>query len=140
MTYGLGRPPHPHRVCNEQFYQCDDQQNSHRICLRNALRLFPSPHDIAKLEVDVPAVSDYIQRIQDNVALARDRRAEAKTKQTTYANKTRRQEPDYKIGDKVYLESKNVRLRIKKRGRSAKFYPRYIGPFEISKAEPKTSN
>ena len=104
------------------------------------LRLFPSPQDIAKPEVDVPAVSDYIQRIQDNVALARDRHAEAKTKQTTYANKPRRQEPDYKIGDKVYLESKNVRLCIKKRGRSAKFYPRYIGPFEISKAEPKTSN
>jgi hypothetical protein len=104
------------------------------------LRLFPSPQDIAKPEVDVPAVSDYIQRIQDNIALARYRHAEAKTKQTSYANKSRRQEPDYKIGDKVYLESKNLRLRIKKRGRSAKFYPRYVGPFEISKAEPKTSN
>ena len=104
------------------------------------LRLFPSPKDIAKPEVDVPAVSDYIQRIQDNVALARDRHAEAKTKQTTYSNRSRRQEPNYKIGDKVYLESKNLRLRIKKRGRSAKFYPRYVGPFEISKAEPETSN
>src|SRR5271170_6027065 len=103
-------------------------------------RLFPSTQDIAKPEVDVPAESDYNKRIQDNVALARDRHAEAKTKQTTYVNKTCRQEPDYKIGDKVYLESKNLRLRIKKKGRSAKFYPRYIGPFEISKAEPKTSN
>ena len=34
------------------------------------LRLFPSPKDIAKPEVDMPAVSDYIQRIQDNVALS----------------------------------------------------------------------
>ena len=40
----------------------------------------------------------------------------------------------------MYLESRNLRLRIKKRGRSAKFYPRYVGPFEISKAEPETSN
>lgn len=30
----------------------------------------------------VPSVSDYIQAIQDNVSLARDRHAEAKTKQT----------------------------------------------------------
>jgi len=38
------------------------------------------------------------------------------------------------------LETKNLRLRIKKKGRSAKFYPRYVGPFAISKAEPATSN
>jgi len=38
------------------------------------------------------------------------------------------------------LETKNLRLRIKKKGRSAKFYPRYVGPFEISKTEPATSN
>jgi len=104
------------------------------------LRLFPSPRDLAKANIDVPAVSDYIQRIQDNIAFARDRHAEAKTKQTTYANKSRREEPDYKVGDKVYLETKNLRLRIKKKGRSAKFYPRYVGPFEISKTEPATSN
>ena len=104
------------------------------------LRLFPSPRDLAKPTQDVPAVSDYIQQIHDNIAMARDRHAEAKTKQTTYANKKRRPEPDYKVGDKAYLETKDLRLRIKQKGRSAKFYPRYVGPFEITKAEPKTSN
>jgi len=104
------------------------------------LRLFPLPRDLARPNVDIPAVSDYIQRIQDNIAFARDRHVEAKTKQTTYANKSRREEPDYKVGDKVYLETKNLRLRIKKKGRSAKFYPRYVGPFEISKTETATSN
>jgi hypothetical protein len=104
------------------------------------LRLFPSPNDLAKPNLDVPAVSDYIQRIQDNISLARDRHAEAKTKQTTFANRSRRAEPDYRIGDKVYLETKNLRLRIKQKGRSAKFYPRFVGPFEISLAEPATSN
>ena len=72
------------------------------------LRLFPSPRALAKANLDVPAVSDYIQRIQDNIALARDHHAEAKTKQTTYANKSRREEPDYKVEDKVYLETKNL--------------------------------
>jgi len=104
------------------------------------VRLFPSPSDLAKPNLDVPAVSDYIQRIQDNISLARDRHAEAKTRQTTYANRERRQEPEYKVGDKVYLETKDLRLRIKQKGRSAKFYPRYVGPFELSHVQPETSN
>jgi len=104
------------------------------------LRLFPSPRDLAKPTQDVPAVTDYIQRIQDNIAMARDRHVAAKTKQTTYANKKRRPEPEYKIGDKAYLETKDLRLRVKQKGRSAKFYTRYVGPFEISKSQPETSN
>jgi hypothetical protein len=104
------------------------------------LRLFPSPRDLATPIQDLPAASDYIQRIQGNIAMARDRHAEAKTKQTTYANKKRRPDPDYKVGEKAYLERKDLRLRIKQKGRSAKFYQCYVGPFEISKAEPKTSN
>jgi hypothetical protein len=72
--------------------------------------------------------------------MARDRHAEAKTKQTTYANKKRRPDPNYKVGEKAYLETKDLRLRIKQKGRSAKFYSRYVGPFMISKSEPKTSN
>lgn len=104
------------------------------------LRLFPSPRDLAEPTQDVPAVTDHIQRVQDNIAIARDRHAEAKTKQTMYANKKRRPEPDYKVGEKVYLETKDLRLRIKQKGRSAKFYYRYVGPFEISDAQPDTSN
>src|SRR4051812_23883811 len=46
-----------------------------------SLHLFLSPCDLAKPVQDVPAVSDYIQWIQDNIAIARDRHAEAKTKQ-----------------------------------------------------------
>lgn len=105
-----------------------------------ALCLFLSPNELGKPDLDVPAVSDYIQRIQENIDIARDRHVEAKTKQTTHANKSRREEPEYKVGDKVYLETKDLRLRIKQKGRSAKFYPRYVGPFELSKAEPATSN
>ena len=68
---------------------------------------------LSKANLDVPAMSNWTQRIQDNIAFARDRHAEVKTKQTTYANKSRQEEPDYKIGDKVYLETKNLRLQIK---------------------------
>jgi hypothetical protein len=45
-----------------------------------------------------------------------------------------------KVGDTVYSETKKLRLRIKKTGRSAKLYLRYLSPLEISKSEPATSN
>src|SRR5437667_9478588 len=50
------------------------------------LRLFPSPNELAQPDLDVPAVSDYIRWIQDNISFARDHHAEAKTRQMTYAN------------------------------------------------------
>ena len=115
-------------------------RTSTEIVYGTPLQLFPSPRDLAKPNLDISAVSDYIQRIQDNIALVRDCHAEAKTRQTTYANRKRQAEPDYKVGDKAYLETKNLGLQIKKKCRSAKFYPHYIGPFEISKTEPATSN
>jgi hypothetical protein len=51
------------------------------------LRLFSSFHDLAKRTHDVLAIPNYIQVIQDNVAIAQDRHAEAKMKQTTYVNR-----------------------------------------------------
>ena len=38
------------------------------------------------------------------------------------------------------LDSRNIRKKLKMRGRSAKFYPRYLGPFRITKANHATSN
>jgi len=70
------------------------------------LKLFPSPRSL--LPSDVPAVTDYLERIQDSIAIARDRHAEAKTRQTMYANKKRRKEPEYKVGDVVYLNSEHI--------------------------------
>ena len=55
-------------------------------------------------------------------------------------NWSRRDEPQYKMGDKVMLNSKNLRKRLKRARKSAKFYPRFVGPFSIVKAEPETSN
>jgi hypothetical protein len=38
------------------------------------------------------------------------------------------------------LDSKNIRKRLKKQKKSAKFYPRYLGPFRIIKVHRETSN
>jgi len=54
--------------------------------------------------------------------------------------KHRRQEPAYKVGDEVMLNSCNIHQRLKKNGRSAKFYSHYLSPFKIIKAHPESSN
>jgi len=45
----------------------------------------------------------------------------------------------YQIGDHVYLDTEYLHLGIKRKGRSAKFYPRFTGPFEIIDVKPETS-
>ena len=44
------------------------------------------------------------------------------------------------MGDLVYLNMENLRLRITQQGCSAKFFPRFVGPFSILEAKPDTSN
>ena len=96
------------------------------------------------MDSPVPAVGEYLdqilERIDDAVAIAKDNRLAAKTAQIKYANRNRREEPVYNEGDQVMLDSRNIRKRLKKSGKSAKFYPRFLGPFRILKAERETSN
>ena len=106
------------------------------------VRLFPNIR--ASVESSVPSVKEYLdqilERINDAIAIAKDSRLAAKTNQIKYANRHRKEDPIYNVGDLVELDSKNIRRRLKKDGKSAKFYPRYLGPFRITKAEPETSN
>jgi len=110
-----------------------------QLLFGTSIRLFPSFRS-SEIDTPVPAVSDFIERINESVDIAKDNQLAAKTLQAHNANKHRRPEPDYKVGDKVMLDSRNIRHRIKKNGRSAKFYPRYLGPFEIIEAKPESSN
>ena len=63
-------------------------------------------------------MSEFIERINESVSIAKDNYLAAKTVQAHNANKNRRPEPEYKVGDKVMLDSTNIRIRIKKNGRS----------------------
>jgi len=103
------------------------------------IRLFPVPIE-NRDTILIPSVGEYLERIEMSIAIARDRHAEAKTQQTTQANKHRRAEPHYEVGDLTYLDTRNLRLHIKQKGRSAKFYPRFIGPFKILESKPETSS
>lgn len=90
------------------------------------------------------SVNEYLdqilERINDALAIAKDNRLTVKTTQIKYANRNWREEPSYNIGDLVILDSRNIRKRLKKDEKLAKFYPRRLGPFRIIKAEPDTSN
>jgi len=84
------------------------------------LRLVPHPADTTST---VPTVTDFLEKINESVQLAKDRHVIAKTHQAIQANRQCRAEPNYQVGDLVYLNMENLRLRIKQQGRSAKFFP-----------------
>jgi hypothetical protein len=104
------------------------------------IRLFPTLDETNTDDAQLPDVRSYIDRITESISIAKDNHITAKTIQTRNANRSRRPDPIYKVGDMVMLDSKNIRRRITKNGRSAKLYPRFLGPFKIIKAEPETSN
>jgi hypothetical protein len=106
------------------------------------LRLFPTfrEGEIDTTATTVPAVTEHLDRIVESVAIARDNQLTAKTLQTKYANRSRRADPEHAVGEMVMLDSRNIRRRIKGKGKSAKLYPRYLGPFKVIKARPETSN
>ena len=98
-----------------------------------------TPHS-ADTSSTVPIVTEFLEKIDESVQLAKDRHVVAKTRQATQANRRRRAEPKYRAGDLVYLNTGNLRLRIKQQGRSAKFFPWFVGPFPILEAKPETSS
>jgi len=77
-----------------------------------SLRLIPASIDPTS---EIPAITAFLDRIQDSIATAKDQHVVAKTRQTTHANKHRRAEPAYKIGDMAYLNTKNLHRRLKRK-------------------------
>ncbi|KAJ9513207.1 hypothetical protein QJQ45_029305 [Haematococcus lacustris] len=74
-----------------------------------------------------PSAHAFTRWWQDAVANARKCMAAAQSRQAAYANKARR-DVEYKVGQKVLLSTKNLKL---KPGKARKLIPRYVGPFEI---------
>ena len=82
-----------------------------------------------------------IQRLKNDVAEARDNLLLTKITQAHHASARRGPDPLYKEGDLVMLSTTNRRHEYKKKGekRSAKFFPRWDGPYRITKAHPEAS-
>ncbi|TYJ51148.1 hypothetical protein B9479_008297, partial [Cryptococcus floricola] len=81
------------------------------------------------------------QRMELEEKMARDALLMAKNSQAIQANRHRRPEVVYKVGDLVYLNTKDFRHEYKTSStrNSAKLIPRWEGPYIVTEAFPKQS-
>jgi hypothetical protein len=92
-----------------------------------------------KTSINVSAVADYIDKIEESIAIAQDimqrpRRGRLHTLTTIVEkNQSIRPEISFIWTLKIYGCTSS------KRASSAKFYPRFIGPFKVIDAKPRTS-
>ena len=84
-----------------------------------------------------PGVRHYAERAQSHLLAAHDAIITARINQTHHANKRRREEPDYKIGDRVWLSTEYLAM---PKGRVRKLMPKFIGPFVVTNVDKRTSN
>jgi hypothetical protein len=84
-----------------------------------------------------PGVQAFTQNVMNNFTQARDALIESHVRQTNQANCHRRADPAYKRRQKVYLSMANLNL---PKGRARKLAPKFIGPYEITRAHPETSS
>jgi hypothetical protein len=91
---------------------------------------------------DPASVSEILAEREARISDARDALAVAKIRQAEQANAHRAEEPDWKVGDRVMIDSRDRRLRYKagkKEARSAKLFARHDGPYVIVEALPAES-
>ena len=103
-------------------------------------RLIPPITPTTRAAKDVDALK-LIDRINMDVAEAKDNLLLAKLFQADQANRKRGPEDVYKVGDMVMLSTANRRKEYAATGsgRSAKLFPQHDGPYRVVAAHPTTS-
>ena len=83
-----------------------------------------------------------INQLTNDIADTKDNLIQAKAIQAMYAKRSRHQEVMYQPGDKVMLSTFHRHRDFKQKDddRVAKFFPRWYGPYTITKAHPETSS
>jgi hypothetical protein len=93
------------------------------------------------VEAEDVAAADIVNQLTNDTLEARDNLLAAKLLQAANANKDRRPDPDYQVGQRVRLTTEHRRsmyLRSKE-GRCAKFMPRFDGPYTITAVHKECS-
>jgi hypothetical protein len=84
-------------------------------------------------ESRVQAADDWLLRMSNTLALARDHMHQAQERQARYANEGRRDE-QFKVGDWVLLNSANIVPPYAQQRPARKLQGRYIGPYQVLQA------
>lgn len=97
------------------------------------------PRSMSGIRTDTPfqGVREFAQRALANLEIAHDAIIESRVSQAYHANKHRQAEPEFEVGDLVYLSTKNLSV---PKGRARKLVPRFIGPYKVLESIPSTSN
>src|ERR1700723_3371787 len=83
-----------------------------------------------------PGVCKFIIQAINNLEEAHNAIIERRVRQTLQANRHRRADAPYNIGEQVYLFTDNLNL---PKNRSRKLMPKYIGPYKITQSYPNES-
>src|ERR1700723_1192070 len=78
-----------------------------------------------------PGIHKFINQAINNLEEAHDAIIESRVRQTLHANKRRRADTLYNVGEQVYLFTDNLNL---PKNRSRKLMPKYIGPYKITQS------
>ena len=84
----------------------------------------------------LPGIQAYGVQAMQSLHDAHDAIIASRVFQTHQSNKRRSSEPDIRVGQKVFVSTKNMNLPP---GRASKFLPKYVGPYVVTKADPKSS-
>ncbi|UOH83726.1 hypothetical protein LQV05_006462 [Cryptococcus neoformans] len=133
-SYKYPPPLHPTHACRTRLWKAS---------LSHPPLLPSSSTTASTISQAQPTATEWelaAKRMELEEGIARDELLLAKHRQSVQANKHRRPDPVYRSGDKVYLNTAEFRHEYKTTtNRSAKFIPRWEGPFTILRAFPEQS-